>query len=254
VIGMSTDTPLPQILDEARRLTVAAIERDVPIRLVGGLAVRIRVDETFHAGLSREYKDIDLVTLKGKSKPVGRFLEEMGYEPHQQFNAMNGSERLLFYDMGNERQLDVFVGAFRMCHEIPITERITLDPLTLPLAELLLTKLQIVNLNEKDLRDVVAILHHHDVADRDGDTINAAYAAQLCADDWGLWRTCKMNVDRVRDGVEQYDIAQHERETVKLRLGRLWARIDAEPKSRGWRLRDRIGDRKKWYDEPEEVG
>ena len=119
---MATDTPLPQILDEARRLTAAAAEQDVPIRLVGGLAVRIRVDETFHAGLSREYKDIDLVTLKGRSKPVARFIEEMGYEPHQQFNAMNGSERLLFFDMGNERQLDVFVGAFRMCHEIPITD------------------------------------------------------------------------------------------------------------------------------------
>ena len=251
---MATDTPLPQILDEARRLTAAAAEQDVPIRLVGGLAVRIRVDETFHAGLSREYKDIDLVTLKGRSKPVARFLQEMGYEPHQQFNAMNGSERLLFFDMGNERQLDVFVGAFRMCHEIPITERITIDALTLPLAELLLTKFQIVNLNEKDLRDIVAILHHHDVADKDGDTINAAYVAQLCGDDWGLWRTFQMNVVRVRDGLDQYDLAPHERETVERRLDRLWERIDAQPKSRSWRMRDRIGDRKKWYDEPEEVG
>ena len=251
---MATDTPLPQILDEARRLTAAAAEQDVPIRLVGGLAVRIRVDETFHAGLSREYKDIDLVTLKGRSKPVARFIEEMGYEPHQQFNAMNGSERLLFFDMGNERQLDVFVGAFRMCHEIPITERITLDALTLPLAELLLTKFQIVSLNEKDLRDIVAILHHHDVADKDGDTINAAYVAQLCADDWGLWRTFQMNVVRVREGLDQYDLAEHERETVERRLDRLWERIEAQPKSRSWRMRDRIGDRKKWYDEPEEVG
>ena len=251
---MSDEGPLPQILDEARRLASAALEQDVPMRLVGGLAVRVRVDEAFHPGLSREYKDIDLVTLKGRSKPVARFLQEMGYEPHQQFNAMNGSERLLFFDMGNERQLDVFVGAFRMCHEIPITERITLDALTLPLAELLLTKFQIVNLNEKDLRDIVAILHHHDVADKDGDTINAAYVAQLCGDDWGLWRTFQMNVVRVREGLDQYDLAQHERETVERRLDRLWERIDAQPKSRSWRMRDRIGDRKKWYDEPEEVG
>lgn len=250
---MSTQAPLPQIIDEARRLATAALERDVPIRLVGGLAVRIRVDETFHPGLSREYKDIDFVTLKGRSKVVAGFIEEMGYEPQQQFNAMNGHERLLFHDLGNQRQLDVFVGAFRMCHEIPITNRITLDPMTLPLAELLLTKLQIVTLNEKDLRDVIAILHHHEVADHDGDTINADRVAQLCAEDWGLWRTCKMNVERVREGVESYDIAEDERATVEDRLDRLWARIEAEPKSRGWRLRDRIGDRKRWYDEPEEV-
>jgi hypothetical protein len=250
---MSEQTPLPQILDEARRLATAALEQDVPLRLVGGLAVRIRVDEAFHPGLSREYKDIDFVTLKGRNKVVARFLEEMGYEPHAQFNAMNGRERLLFHDIANQRQLDVFVGAFRMCHEIPITDRITLDPVTLPLAELLLTKLQIVNLNEKDRRDIVAILHHHEISDRDGDTVNAARVAQLCADDWGLWRTCKMNLERVREGTGDYDMASDERAAVQERIDRLWERIDAEPKSRSWRLRDRIGDRKRWYDEPEEV-
>jgi hypothetical protein len=250
---MAVQEPLPQILDEARRLAGAAYEQDLPLRLVGGLAVRIRVDETFHPGLSREYKDIDFVTLKGRGKQVVRFLEEMGYEPQAQFNAMNGHERLLFHDLVNRRQLDVFVGAFRMCHEIPITDRITHDPMTLPLAELLLTKLQIVSMNEKDLRDIVAILHHHDVGDDDGDTINANRVAKLCAEDWGLWRTCKMNFDRVREGLASYDIAEEERATINQRLDRLWDRIEAEPKSRGWRLRDRIGDRKRWYDEPEEV-
>ncbi len=250
---MTAEQPLPQILDEARRLASAALEQDVPIRLVGGLAVRIRVDEAFHPGLSREYKDIDFVTLKGRNKQVAAFIEGMGYEPQAQFNAMNGHERLLFFDLANERQLDVFVGVFRMCHEIPITNRITLDPLTLPLAELLLTKLQIVNLNEKDLRDVIAILHHHEISDHDGDTINGDRVARLCAEDWGLWRTCKMNVERVHEGIDGYDIAQTERAVVEERLDRLWERIEAEPKSRGWRLRDRIGDRRRWYDEPEEV-
>jgi hypothetical protein len=250
---VSTELPLAQILDEARRLATAALERDVPMRLIGGLAVRIRVDDAFPAGLSREYKDIDFVTLKGRSKLVSRFLEDMGYEPQKQFNAMNGHERLLFHDLGNERQLDVFVGVFRMCHEIPINDRITHDAMTLPLAELLLTKLQIVSLNEKDLRDIVAILHHHEIADADGDTINAARVAQLCSEDWGLWRTCKMNFERVRQGLASYDMASDERLTIERRLDRLWERIDAEPKSRGWRLRDRIGDRRRWYDEPEEV-
>jgi hypothetical protein len=250
---MSTDTPLAQIIDEARRLATAALDQDVPIRLVGGLAVRLRVDEAFHPGLSREYKDIDFVTLKGRGRQVAGFLEGMGYEPNKQFNAMNGHERLLFLDFANERQIDVFVGAFRMCHRIPITDRITLDPMTLPLAELLLTKMQIVSLNEKDLRDIIAILHHHELGETDGEKINVNRIAELCADDWGLWRTFKMNVDRVCDGLEHYDIAQDERAVVKERIERLWERIDAEPKSRGWRLRDRIGDRKRWYEEPEEV-
>src|SRR5262249_39730949 len=111
VSAVSIGTPLSQIVDEARRLATAALERDVPIRLVGGLAVRIRVDDAFHPGLSREYQDIDFVTIKGRSKVVARFLEDMGYEPNQAFNAMNGHERLLFNDACNERQVDVFVGA-----------------------------------------------------------------------------------------------------------------------------------------------
>src|SRR5450755_3111921 len=147
------DEPLADVLAEARRLATAAGKRDLPLRLVGGLAVRIRAPDTFHPSLTREYKDIDFVTPKGRSKPVAGFIAEMGYAPQEQFNAMNGHERLLFHDMVNRRRLDVFIGVFRMCHEIPIGDRVTQDPMTVPLTELLLTKLQIVHLNEKDLRD-----------------------------------------------------------------------------------------------------
>jgi len=245
--------PLAQIVEEARRLTSAAVEQNIPVRLLGGLAVRASVSGAFHTSLSREYKDIDFVTLKDRGKVVTGFLEEMGYEPDRQFNAFGGGTRLLFHDPSHGRQLDVFVGAFRMCHAIPLGARLSLDPVTVPLAELLLTKLQVVSLNEKDLRDIVAILYHHEVADRDGHTINAQRVAELCAQDWGLWRTCKMNFERVHGGLEPYNLAADERATVQQRLDRLWARIDAEPKTRGWRLRDRIGDRKRWYEEPDEV-
>jgi len=106
----------------------------------------------------------------------------------------------------------------------------------------------------QDLRDIVAILHHHDVSDQDGDTVHGGRVAALCAGDWGLWRTTKMNVERVREGLGHYDLSAGERAVIEERLGWLWERIEAEPKSRGWRMRDRIGDRKRWYEEPEEVG
>ena len=246
--------PLPEIIDEAWRLLVEADRLGVQVRLVGGLAVRLRAYETFHSGLSREYKDIDLITLRGQSKVVAAFLLEMGYVASDRFNAMNGHERLLFHDVENQRQLDVFVGAFRMCHEIPINDRVLTDPATIPLAELLLTKLQVVKLNEKDMRDIVALMYHHDVSDQDGDTINGDRVAELCAGDWGLWRTSKMNFERVREGLGDYGISEAERSVVLSRLTRLWDRIELEPKSRAWRLRDRIGDRKQWYEDPEEVG
>jgi hypothetical protein len=173
----------------------------------------------------------------------------MGYEPHVGFNAMNGKERLLFYDNPNGRQVDVFVSSFRMCHEIPLEKRLPIDRDTVPLAELLLTKLQIIELNEKDVRDTVALLLEHDVTDDDSG-VNATHVAELCADDWGLWRTISHNLATLRDRIDAYDV---DREAVSNRVAAILERIEAAPKSRGWRMRAKIGERKRWYELPEEV-
>lgn len=246
-------TPLSEILGEARRLLALAEERTVPMRLVGGIAIRIRSDEAYHPCLERAYKDIDVLT-PGKGGPdTASLLYDAGYEPSREFNGLNGHRRLLFLDAHNERKLDVFVGEFSMCHAIPMRARAMLEPGTVPLAELMLMKLQIVELTEKVLRDVVALLHYHDVGEADGEMINAGYIARLCAGDWGLWRTCKLNLERVRDALPGYKFTGAERDVVADRLERLWARIESEPKPSRWRMRDRIGDRKRWYEEPDEV-
>jgi hypothetical protein len=244
--------PLAEIADEAHRILAAAEQADVPLRLIGGLAVLFHSDP-LHPALERPYKDIDLATVKGQSRKVGDLMASLGYQPAKEFNALNGNRRLLFYDVPNERQVDVFVGTFEMCHVIPISDRIAIEEKTIPLAELLLTKMQVVELNEKDLTDIVALLHHHDVADHDDDAVNAEEVARLTADDWGLWRTTQMNIDRVRERARTVGLSDAEHRQVMERLDALAAAIDAAPKSRGWRLRDRIGDRKRWYENPDEV-
>jgi len=202
-----------------------------------------------HPALTRQYKDLDFATAKKSSGDLQKLLRDMGYEPHLGFNAMNGRERLLFYDDPNQRQVDVFVSSFRMCHEIPLEQRLGVDSDTVPLAELLLTKLQIIELNEKDVRDTVALLLEHDVTDDDAG-VNAEHVASLCADDWGLWRTITHNLEGVRQHLSSYAV---DHEVVSGRLARLQERIEAAPKSRGWRLRAKVGERKRWYELPEEV-
>ncbi|MGN6378365.1 MAG: hypothetical protein ACTHNU_05395 [Gaiellales bacterium] len=250
---MSAVTPDADIMNEANRLLDAANAADVPVRLIGGLAVRLHVPTGTDPVFEREYKDIDLVTLKGKSRKVTDFMTSMGYEPDRVFNATNGHRRLLFYDTGNGRQVDVFVGSFEMCHDIPITERIALATHSIPLAELLLTKMQIVELNAKDQTDIVTMLYHHEVADDDIERINADRVAELCAADWGLWRTMKMNVDRVRESLATSGLPEDGQQLVMQRLDALWERVEAQPKSAKWKLRNRVGDKKRWYEEPEEV-
>jgi hypothetical protein len=245
-------TPLADIVAEGERLLEQAESDDVQIRLLGGVAVRLQAP-TMPEAFDRQYKDLDFVAPKGGGSAADRLLREAGYEPHTAFNALNQKERMLFFDTENGRQVDVFIGAFRMCHEIPLSDRLSVQDRTVPLAELLLTKLQIVELNEKDVRDTLLLMHGHAVEERDGDAINGARIAELCAGDWGLWRTITANVQAVMDHASSYDVPDEERRRIVGRLQEVLDRIEAEPKTRGWKLRAKIGERKRWYELPEEV-
>lgn len=241
------------ILAEALRVTDGALARDVKLRVLGGVAVALHTPEGVHPALARPYRDIDFVTTRKQGKASARLLQELGYAPNDRFNAMNGATRLVFYDLEHERQVDVFVGTFGMCHELPIADRLELDERTVPLAELLLTKLQIVRLNEKDLFDIWAILFAHDVATHDHDAVNAAYVARLLAGDWGLWRTSRQTIETARGRLAQSPLGEGDRALVDGRLARLWEQVESEPKRLRWRSRATIGDRTKWYEEPEEI-
>ena len=168
------------------------------------------------------------------------------------FNAAHGSQRMLFYDETNRRKLDVFVGQFSMCHVIPITDRLERDPLTLPLAELLLTKMQVVELTERDQRDIYNLTFHHELSNEEGSGIEADFIASLCAKDWGLWRTSKATIERCLANLAAYALPAEASELITTRLVALWSRIDERPKTTKWQLRSRVGDRVRWYEEPEE--
>jgi hypothetical protein len=243
---------LADIVAEGERLLDLADDADLPMRLLGGVAVRLRAPE-IPSALDRDYKDLDFAVHKKAAGPLDDLMRGAGYEPHVTFNAMNARERALYLDEENGRQVDVFIHSFRMCHEIPLGDRITVEPRTVPLAELLLTKLQIIELNEKDVRDTVLLLAGHEIDERDGDAVNAARVAELCGDDWGLWRTITGNLEDCRSRVDAYDIDGDMRERVRERVSRLLQRIEEEPKSRGWRRRAKVGEKKRWYDLPEEV-
>jgi hypothetical protein len=248
----SAGAPLADIVAEADRLLEAARASAIPVRLVGGLAVYFHTED-IPVPLRRTYGDIDLATTRSATRSASELLAALGYSPAREFNVLNGNRRLLFYDEHNERKLDVFVESLELCHTIPITARIELDPRTIPLAELLLTKLQVVELTDKDLRDIATLLSRHDVDAHDDDTINADFIARLTADDWGLWRTVKLNVDRLREQIPPLLLDEADRARVLERVDRLWQRVEREPKSRRWRMRDRVGDRKRWYEVPDEV-
>ena len=244
---------LPHVVDEARRLLAAAEEQGIRLRLIGGAAVRLHVRGELNPVFAREIRDIDVVTGKGEGRRAGEFLETQGYVPNRTFNAMHGARRMLFYDEPNSRQLDVFVNTFEMCHVLPVGEHLDRDPVTVPLADLLLTKLQIVKLNAKDRSDAYALLLEHELGSGDVESIDAARIADLGARDWGLYHTLELNLERLRDGLPESGLGDADQRVIEARVTGIAAALDSAPKSVKWKARARVGERVRWYEEPDEV-
>jgi hypothetical protein len=251
--GESMSGIRPDMVEEALRICEEAERQNLELRLLGGVAIKLRARDGLHPAFEREYADLDWITPKGASAAAQKFFQAMGYTPQVRFNAIHGRERLLFFDEQHDRQVDILVGTFRMSHQIPFGKRLALEPMTVPLAELLLTKLQIVELNEKDVKDALALLHDHPVEDEDGGAVNGAHVARLCASDWGLWRTFTANLDALDGHLERYDLPDESKQRITNRLRELQERIEREPKTFGWKMRSKIGERKRWYELPEEV-
>jgi hypothetical protein len=251
-------SPAADLSGEAIRLLSAAEAEGIETRLIGGMAIRLIAGERLDPAFEREIADLDFVVARKGGSGLAELLADSGYQPDAEFNALNGARRMLFWDPAHGRQVDVFVGAFEMCHALPLADRLQQRPQTLPAAELLMTKLQIVELNAKDRGDIFALLLAHEVADSDlgpggADAINAGLIASLTSQDWGLQRTFELNFERLEEALGGLGIDAGDRELIRDRIARLRAEIEAAPKSRKWKLRDRIGERKQWYETPEEV-
>ncbi len=239
--------------EEAYRIVRGAAQHSLTVRLLGGAAISFHSPSARHRALARSYPDLDFVLREKRGDRAEALLVELGYSPNKPFNLYNGHWRLLFQDSEFDRQVDIFVGEFRMCHSIPLGDRLELEPITLPLAELLLTKLQIVQMNEKDVRDVCALLLDHPLGDQDAEMLNERRIASLCADDWGLWRTVGLSLEKVREVSHGFSLGEELRQTLGRQLSSLRQALEAAPKSTRWKMRARVGDRVPWYELPEEV-
>jgi len=181
-------------------------------------------------------------------------LVALGYVEARDVYINSEGRRAIFHHPLSRIHLDVFYDRLEFCHVIPLAGRLEADVPTLPLAELLLSKLQIVKLNEKDVIDTILLLLDHPLGDGDADTIDVGRIAALCADDWGLWRTLTMNLKKTAALAASYaQLSDDRRARAADQVARLKQAIDAVPKSFGWRMRDRVGDRRQWWTDVDEV-
>jgi len=249
-VSSNGSRPLEDTIAEAERVAEAARSQGVAVKLLGGAGIHLHSPSAHHAPLKRKYGDLDYVISSKNRKAALAFFPGIGYEANDRFNLMQGDRRLYFFDGSNGKQVDVFIDVIRMSHVIDLRGRLAHNgPCATP-SDLLLSKLQIYEVNKKDLVDVTALILDHPVQSDADEGIDAAYIARLAAEDWGLYRTLQINIGKLRHSLEELDV---DRSTVAGRLDEVWNAVEAQPKGMKWKMRAQVGDRMRWYELPEEV-
>jgi hypothetical protein len=234
---------------EGDRLVAAANAEGVALRLLGALAFAKRCPRHSYLQetLKRMYTDIDFAAYGEQVKKVRALLSREGYLEDELMYVESEGSRMVLNHPGTDLHLDVFLDKLEFCHTIPWDGRLETNPSTIPLAEMLLQKMQIVQINEKDIIDTIMLLLEHPLTEDDAG-VNVALVARICAKDWGWWRTLTMNLGKVGQMAASYEaLGGDEKRRVAEQVDAVLARIEREPKSFGWKMRARVGDRKKWY-------
>ncbi len=242
------------LLSEARRLIDQAGDRGIVLRLLGGLAIQVLTPEL--PPRTRDGQDLDFASVRSSRKALTEMLAEEGYVGDRNFNALYGDKQLYFTHAENGLAIDVMVDRLHMCHTVEFAERATVMPYTLSATDLLLSKLQIVELNEKDLDDCLRLLVTFPLGDSDDpDIIDLRVIRDLVGDDWGWWKTVSLNLERIGAALADGSVPVPEggRLDAAAAVRALSETLEQAPKSRRWKLRDRIGERKRWYEIPEET-
>jgi hypothetical protein len=255
-------------LAESLRIVEIADARGLIVRLMGGMAIRAHAP-AWTARTRRTEVDLDFATISRDRAAFYELLAVEGYTPDRQHNALFGRKQAYFVDTLRHRPVDVLVDTLEMCHRLEFGERLAVSRPTLPLAELLLSKLQVVKINRKDVLDALVLLAEHPLAGDDGaldsshgmGAINTRRITEITSNDWGWWRTVTGNLTKL----DQYLATEYRPEDLDVGTGRavlfdpsaqiaaLRTAIEAAPKSTRWKLRARVGERVPWYTEPEEV-
>jgi hypothetical protein len=245
---------LSDLVFEMNRLIDAARANQIRLRAFGGLAIFAHSRNNprfFH----RDSPDVDFMIPKNERHKLEPFFQQMGYSPNKQFNLLNGLHRQIYYDTATGHRIDILVGDFEMCHKLPMDDRLDVDPVTIPLAELLLSKAQIVQLNRKDAFDIISLLLNNELGSESEGKIDLQRIAWLCSHNWGLYKTTSMNLRRVEEMLlaEGLELSKDDRELVLHRLRTIQTVLESAPKPVAWKFRNMIGTRLRWYSEVEEV-
>jgi hypothetical protein len=233
-----------------------ARKESIELRLLGAVAVKIQSPKLrkFHEDMmDRQATDLDFIAYSKDRNKIKKLFEKLKYTPIKTVLPMENRD--LFIENDGVK-VDVFYDKLAMCHAIDFTHRLEVDYPAISIADIILEKTQIVKINEKDIKDLIILFAEHEVGSGDNRMINSFYISKLLAKDWGFYYTVTTNLKLVRDqflGKWKDASAQEYLDKVGPRIDKLLRQIEVEPKSMGWKMRQSVGTKKKWYKDVEEV-
>ena len=240
----------------ARQIVDAALDRDLVFKLAGGVACweHCPLSRRIVKNADRIFNDVDYVAHFRDKDRVAELLTDFGFREDPRTATVPGLRRTLFVSSRFHWRVDVAYDVLEFSHVLDLRERLELDHPTIPLAELLLQKMQIVQLNPKDVADAQMLLLEHDIGHKDREVINAPHIARLCASDWGLWRTVTTNLAKLANLTAcDKTLGRQDRSTIERRATRVLEYIMREPKGLRWKLRALVGERVRWHNQVEEL-
>ena len=238
-------------LQAALQIIDAAEVRGARLRLLGGLAFKKLCPSASKPPYYRENKDIDLMGRRADSRLIAKTMETLGYKPREVFNKLNMGQRLIYYDLGNRRRADLFLDEFVMSHRFDFKESILAGTYTLPITQLVMTKLQVVEKSDKEYLDLCCAFKDFEVTEG-GDGIRGDEVADLCSKDWGIHTTFRKSLEALAARAEA--LVPEDKAVVVPKVRNLLGLIDSRPKSLSWKMRARLGERARWYELPESDG
>lgn len=250
---MSTDKTSLYV-NEALKLVQEAEKRSINLRVMGAVAFRIHCPEFIKLidAMNRPLTDLDFIGYRKQRSDTIKMFKELGYTLDKEMLILG--ERLKFHSPSNGPDIDVFLDELRMSHTLVFKDRLKLDLPTIPLVDLLLEKMQIVQINEKDIKDTILLLREHAVGNGESETIDSQHLSKLLSNDWGFYYTVTTNLKKVMEFLPVYTaLSEDDRKDVSSKVSALIEKIESAPKSAKWKMRATVGTKKKWYEDVEET-
>jgi len=240
--------------EEAVRVVNQAQQSGILLRLMGATAIMGHCPKSRHlfGSLGRSLTDLDFMTYGKYRGKLEKFFVNLGYRSDRRTSYYFGESRHRYFDDVNNRVVDIFFDKLAFCHTIDFSGRLELDNPTITLSDLLLEKMQIVEISEKDIKDTMIMLREHEIQNGEKEYLNAQYVAKLLSNDWGFYYTVTTNLGKVKSYLDLFTVLSDEdRKDVGSKVDTLLKAIENESKSMKWQMRAKVGTRKRWYTEVE---